>query len=109
MTKILNLTPHVIKIGGGTVGAEFPASGNVARVAMNAILDSHATAELGLPIMRQVPGPVVGLPDAVEGVWLIVSAMVRTACPNRADLLSPGELIRDTAGQPVGCIGLVRN
>lgn len=41
-------------------------------------------------------------------VYIITSMVVRTANPRRIDLLSPGELIRDDNGQPIGCRGFTR-
>lgn len=63
----------------------------------------------GVDIYENVYGEVTGLPEFEEGVYYVVSAMVRQALPHRKDLLSPGQLIRSKAGQPVGCLGLVRN
>lgn len=63
----------------------------------------------GVDIYENIYGEVTGLPEYEEGVYYVVSAMVRQALPHRKDLLSPGQLIRNEAGQPVGCLGLVRN
>lgn len=63
----------------------------------------------GIDIYEVVYGEITGLPEYVEGVFYVVSAMVRQALPERKDLLSPGQLIRNEEGQPVGCLGLVRN
>ena len=63
----------------------------------------------GIDIYEVVYGEVTGLPEFKEGVYYVVSAMVRQALPERKDLLSPGQLIRNEEGQPVGCLGLVRN
>ena len=63
----------------------------------------------GVDIYENVYGEVTGLPEYVEGVFYVVSAMVRQALPERKDLLSPGQLIRNEEGQPIGCLGLVRN
>lgn len=63
----------------------------------------------GVDIYENVYGEVTGLPEFEEGVYYVVSAMVRQALPHRKDLLSPGQLIRNEAGQPIGCLGLVRN
>lgn len=63
----------------------------------------------GIDIYENIYGEVTGLPEFKEGVYYVVSAMVRQALPERKDLLSPGQLIRNEAGQPVGCLGLVRN
>lgn len=48
-------------------------------------------------------GPVENLPEPVEGTIYIVSGMVRSALPERADLASPGGTIRDGNGRVVGC------
>ena len=63
----------------------------------------------GIDIYENIYGEVTGLPEFKEGVYYVVSAMVRQALPERKDLLSPGQLIRNEAGQPIGCLGLVRN
>jgi hypothetical protein len=34
---------------------------------------------------------------------------VMTACPDRLDLLSPGNLVRNEHGQPAGCVGYRAN
>lgn len=44
-----------------------------------------------------------------EGIYLLVSAMVREALPLRKDLVSPGQLLRDDDGNVIGCLGLVGN
>ena len=61
-----------------------------------------------IPILETQFGEVTGLPPAEEGVYLIVSRLVLQACPERHDLLSPGELVRGPDGQPIGCKGLSR-
>ena len=50
-------------------------------------------------------GPLRGLPDEVEGTWLLVSAVV-AAHPDlhgREDILVPGKLVRDSTGRIVSC------
>lgn len=109
----VNLTPHSVTVHGGDAPLTVPPSGTVARVAT-------ATREVarvgGVPILAQEYGEVTGLPDQQDGVLLVVSALVRLASaaaraeagmPPREDVVSPGELVRDAAGQPVGCRGLV--
>lgn len=104
----VNLTPHNVKVFNTlTECFSFPASGTVARVDVSA---HHVTVTgEGIELLRTVPGEVTGLPDPVPGTWFIVSALVRLALPDRSDLVSPGELVRDTAGQPIGCRGLIIN
>jgi hypothetical protein len=63
----------------------------------------------GITLIRTEYGKVFDLPDEQEGTLLIVSAMVRLALPNRTDLASPGDLIRDEAGNIIGCKNLIVN
>lgn len=108
--QMVNLTPHAITIV--TVGGNvtIPPSGNVARVA--ATPTSAGEVSVGtttIPLTRTAFGDVQDLPDAQPGVLLLVSGLVRSAVPNRNDVASPGDLVRDANGQPVGCKGLIVN
>lgn len=53
-------------------------------------------------------GEVTWLPEPVEGVWYIVSALVKTRAPHRSDLVSPGVLLRDSQGNVIGARGVSR-
>lgn len=101
---IINLTAHTIN--EVTTGAVIPTSGRVARVKTSTIKD---TEFLGYPIFKTTFGEVEGLPEPEEGVMYIVSALCMNACPDRKDLLAPGNLMRNEQGQPVGCIGFRSN
>lgn len=106
-TQVLNLTPHALNIHSldGSVKT-LPPSGQVARC-------SSTTTQVGefdgLPLFSTTFGDVVGLPDPQDGVLMVVSALVRQAVPHRKDVVSPGELVRDADGNPVGCKGLTVN
>ena len=105
---IINLTPHTLNIIGadGSVREEAP-SGVVARVTTS----RTQTGEVhGLPLFTTTYGEVTGLPAPVEGVILVVSGLVagHPSVRDRADVYSPGELVRGADGQPVGCRGLTR-
>ena len=56
-----------------------------------------------------VMGDVTDLPDPVPGKLLIVGALIRTACPDRDDLIgpdtSPTGAVRDAAGMIIGARG----
>jgi hypothetical protein len=54
-------------------------------------------------------GELEGLPEPIEGVFFIVSRIVREAAKDRTDLLVPQGLIRDENGQPIGCESLSVN
>jgi hypothetical protein len=99
----VNLTPHPINVVGAVV-ANFPPSGQVARV-------SVVNTPLMLSGLISAPtfGEVVGLPPEQPCVWLIVSGMVRAALPLREDLLSPADPVRDADGKIIGCGGFHAN
>jgi hypothetical protein len=106
MTTLTNLTPHAINIitPAGTVTVA--PSGTVARCSQTS---TPAGEVNGIALSRTTFGKVIDLPEPVEGTLLIVSALVRAALPARTDLASPGDLVRDAAGNPVGCKGLIVN
>lgn len=101
---IINLTPHDLNIHVDGV-VTIPASGEVARVSTS--VETVGDAD-GIPLFKTTFGEVEGLPAPREGVLLVVSAIIRAACPDRSDLWSPGKLVRDDAGRVVGCGGLTR-
>jgi hypothetical protein len=118
--KYTNLTPHTINVFRAVVGGEggttgehvqvqaIAPSGQVARVAQsNTYCWTDTTT--GIDMYRAEYGAVTGLPEHEEGVMLIVSGMVREAASDRSDVCSPGDLLRDDAGKPIGCIGLFIN
>lgn len=101
--QIINLTPHAVNVNG----AEFPASGQVARVEE---MEPTATGTVlvgdrDIPVVTVRTGRVVGLPDQQPGVYFIVSRMVAENAPHRRDLLIPHGLLRDDAGRVTGCSG----
>lgn len=104
--EIINLTPHAINIlaDGGTI--TIPPSGTIARCGEA----SEPAGEInGIPLVTKTYTEVTGLPDEAPGVYYIVSAMVRQALPDRRDLLSPGDLVRDENGNVIGCRNLICN
>ena len=107
--KLVNLTPHIIHIFNNPDGTGEPVtiapSGQVARVCTT---DSPVDLPVDFPCFRTSLDEIVDLPPEEEGVLLITSLIVRTSS-DRADIASPGKLIRGTDGQPVGCYGLALN
>ena len=105
--NIINLTPHAVTLHGAEGKAvTLPPSGQVARLAvareaMAPVLVDGVT----LSVSRPTLGAVTGLPDAQPGVLMLVSALVADAV-RRADVVSPGELVRDAAGVITGAKGL---
>jgi len=106
MTDLVNLTPHDITllIPGGR--RDVPRSGTVARVVTEAF-DCAPIARVRS--VRLTPtGVVEGLPDPVVGTVFIASAMAASVA-KRADVVSPGHLVRDDEGRVIGCESLVRH
>ena len=102
--EIKNLTPHAINVFSceKKLIESFAPTGEVARVKVEQSLAGDIG---GIPIYKATYGDIVGLPEPKEGVIYIVSGMVAAACP-RHDVFSPGELLRDDNGKPIGCVGL---
>ena len=102
MTNILNFTPHALNVVGldGSV-VTFPSVG-VARVATSSVSKDPIN---GFGVVATAFADVAGLPDPQDGTYCVVSRLVFSACPDRSDLLCPGELIRDSAGNVKGCYG----
>jgi hypothetical protein len=107
--EFINLTPHSLSVFDGegkNLVITLPPSGQVARVAVK---NELVEIEGEIPLFSTTYGQVEGLPEAKEGTILVVSLLVRSALPGRTDLASPGELIRDPEGKPLGCKGLAVN
>jgi len=107
--SIINLTPH--NIFEVESGINFPDSGKVARISSTSSLEYYIEQDSGLiPVYKTNFGEVQGLPETpTNGTFYIVSGIVLSAMPNRWDLLAPGELVRDSAGNPIGCKGFRTN
>lgn len=96
----INLTPHAIHLNSGEI---FEPSGDIARVSANysGFVDG---------VCQQVFGEVTGLPEPVEGVKYIVSALV-LAASDRDDLVAPAtghpECRRDEQGRIISVPGFV--
>jgi len=105
--SFVNLTPHTINVldaDGNQLLAVDP-SGTKARVDVQR---TKIGAIDGVPIYSTTYGDVKGLPAPKSGVNYIVSGMVRDAVPDRDDVVSPGLLVRDDSGRPIGCQGFDR-
>lgn len=107
MSKIINMTPHTITIVNeeGSLLMQIPSSG-VARVSS---VETIVSTELGFPETETTFGEVEGLPPQEEGTIVIVSRLVMSRCPERADLRVPGLQVRNAEGQVIGCKSLARN
>ena len=101
----VNLTPHVISGSNWSI----TPSGVIARVSSTTkVVEKQLIGDNVVDIVETSFGEVENLPEEQPGVYLVVSALVRLAAKNRHDLLSPGEQVRNAAGQVVGCKNLTR-
>lgn len=104
--KLVNLTPHVLNILTPDGNLSLPPAGESARVQMvGQELQPIVTDGITVPVSAQVAGDIIGLPDPQPDTIYVVSMLVAQTA-RRPDVLSPGRLVRDNAGQPAGCIGL---
>lgn len=107
MPKFVNLTPHILNIydEDKMLITSLSPEPTPARVAVSRKMISR---EMGIPVYTTTYGQIENLPEPEQGTIFVVSFMVSNAVPGRLDVLSPGELLRDEGGQPVGCIGLTK-
>lgn len=99
-TKFINLTPHEVAIHLTKEEIKrIPPSGIVARCQEKSL--NVGTLE-GVPIVKKVFGEVTDLPEPAENTYYITSSLVAQAA-KRADVLSPGDPVRDEKGQIIGC------
>ena len=103
--NFINCTPHALTVEG--LGTLAP-SGIVPRVVTSR---GAATSVAGVRVVRTVKGGVEGLPEAVDGVALIVSGMVLDALQGtREDVFAPdtgADAVRNEKGHIVSVRGLV--
>ena len=108
--NIVNLTPHTINIINDDKNVAIPPSGQVARVSSTTkvVGAMQVAVDVVVPITITEFGDVVGLPDPTPGTIFVVSGMVAGQV-SREDVFSPGEQVRNDAGQVIGCKTLSRS
>ena len=104
MTQIKNFTPHPITIcnNAGEVIRVIQSEG---LVRLKAVTVSAGEID-GIPVSKTEFGQPEGLPEFQDGVFIVVSQLVKTALPSRSDLLVPAEVVRDEKSNIVGCKSL---
>lgn len=105
MKNIINLTPHAITLclQDGSALKTFKSEG-VARATQSTV----EVGELdGIRLVRTSFGEPVGLPDPVDGTFLIVSLATANAARQYGrdvkDLLLTSDPVRDEQGRIIGC------
>ena len=106
MEKIVNMTPHPIMIvtQAGQLVKRVETAGQI-RLASQTVAGKPID---GVPTTTTIFGEPVGLPASAPGTYYIVSQLVKSALPNRTDLLVPAEVVRDSSGNIIGCRSLGR-
>lgn len=104
----INCTPHSIALvrEDGEVIMTLPKGEVIPRLTQST---RQVDVVNGVSITETQFGDTQDLPDAQEGVLLIVSRLVLSANSDRRDLVVPNELVRDDAGNIIGCKSLARN
>lgn len=108
--NLVNLTPHdiVIQLMKDPGKVVIPASGTVARVDTT---ERYVGTVNGIPVVTQVFGDIVGLPDPAPNTKYIVSQIVLAAAKaaGRTDCLAPNtaRAIRDDQGHIIAVLGFV--
>ncbi len=103
---LLNLTGHDVNILSGYGAVLIAPSGPSVRVQTE--YREVATIDDSIPMLEVYNQHVTDRPEPRANTFIIVSNYVLTACPDRNDLLSPKELIKDRTGRTIGCRGLGR-
>lgn len=105
---VINKTPHDVHIvdENGQVVRTYAKGDSQIRLAVKTIQDVPFVD--GTPTSRTEFGEPEGLPDFKEGVFYVVSQLVKNALPNRMDLVVPAEVVRDDKGNIQGCKSLGR-
>ncbi len=101
MMKFVNLTPHEVNLNCGT---NYPASGNIARVASK-FIKKEGNTFIENTFYKQSFGEIENLPeqDSSESILYIVSGMV-FAATNRSDVIAPATGHPDTRRNSKGHI-----
>jgi hypothetical protein len=110
MAVLINMTPHAIRVKEGYDVTTYPPTGDVARVTVR---NEQLNSINGAAVNRPVYGTVEGLPAyQKEGMFYIVSMLVRAALPDRKDLISPDSgptAVRNDDGQIDYVVGWLSN
>src|SRR5690606_38658524 len=119
--RIINLTPHPVRIYGedtpdqvedldhGVVLA-LPPSGQFARLGESVTGADTLVTEEGaeIPVALVSYAEIEGLPEPQQGTVFVVPLMTALAAARRDDLLVPYEQVRNQEGTVVGCRRLGR-
>jgi len=106
---IINMTPHPVHIvdSDNNIVCTFPKGDTQIRLEAKTVpLGILTDDKFAVPLTYTEFGEAVGLPEYQPGTFYIVSQIVKSALPNRSDLFVPAEVVRDAAGNIIGCKSL---
>jgi hypothetical protein len=112
--RIVNLTPHEVKVlgPGGETLTSYPSVGEARAEAKRVEVDRLVIGPHEVPVCEIRFGQVQGVPERQSGTFCIVSRITAEAARAQGrtteDLLIPDDLVRDPDGQPLGCRGFAR-
>lgn len=103
---IENHTPHTLNVldARGREIAVFPSVGN-ARVTFADIGEETISVDgkkIAVALGRRAVG-TTDVPSPVKDTLFVVSSLVKSAFPDRRDLVVPDSLVRDDQGRIIGC------
>lgn len=112
--KLINATPHKLEIYNEQREhlLTLEPSGAIARCKVDRCLHleiDRGTDHEAISVYSTKFGALEGLPEPKYGEVIFVASMVAAQAAKslgRTDVVSPGELLRNEQGQPIGCIGL---
>jgi len=102
MKSIINMTPHDVTVYGenNQVISIYKASGKLIRLSQR----NETVGDIDdIPTIKVVFGEPEGLPEYDPDIIYIVSAFVKSALPDRTDLVVPSDPVRDPDGRIIGC------
>ena len=106
LSGVKNYTPHDIVLLDSAGNKTVIKSSGIARVSTNRTVVGDI---FGFDLTKEFLGDVTGLPNQQQGIFLVVSRVVKSALPNRTDLVCPdtGNAHRNDKGHIVGVFGFV--
>ncbi len=107
--QVINMTPYVISIlnSDSMVITKLKPSGNTVRlVSTTSRMDVVYSGNIPIPLTATVFGEPEGLPNTVAGIVYIVDASVKDKYPERDDLVTPNEPVRNRLGNIIGYCSL---
>lgn len=103
LVNLINLTPHAVNfVTADGRQIDVQPEGIIARLEQKDVLSRWIGR---IPVYKTEYGEVQNLPDPQPDTIYIVSGMVLSQVPERDDVLAPGALIRNDAGQVIGAGG----